>query len=110
MVPSTPVSIPSSVSLAINLIFSVDASMRIHYRMDMVVLLGTALAAILTAAMSFVFSICNFIMNALSVLRHISMAENESSMWISGRKLLRDVGALLTCAFGALKEKNRSSS
>ena len=42
------VSIPSSISLVVNLIWFVVASMRIHSRIGIVVFDGTALSAILT--------------------------------------------------------------
>ena len=45
--PSTFVSIPSSISLPVSLISPVLASIRIHSRMDMVVLEGTAFITIL---------------------------------------------------------------
>ena len=45
---STIVSIPSSISLVVNLIWFVVASMRIHSRIGIVVFDGTALSAILT--------------------------------------------------------------
>ena len=48
IVPSTIVSIPSSISLVVNLIWFVVASMRIHSSIGMVVFDGTALSAILT--------------------------------------------------------------
>ena len=48
MVPSTMVSIPNSISFVVNLISLVDASIRIHSRMDIVVLEGTALREIFT--------------------------------------------------------------
>ena len=44
--PGTTVSIPSSMSFAISLILFPDASIRMHSRMDIVVLLGTALDTI----------------------------------------------------------------
>ena len=46
--PSMIVSIPSSVSLAVSVICPFVVFIRIHSRMDMVVLLGTALETILT--------------------------------------------------------------
>ena len=44
--PSMTVSIPISISLAVSLICPCVASIRIHSRIDMVVLLGTALETI----------------------------------------------------------------
>ena len=46
--PSIRVSIPSSISFAVNLITSVDASTKIHSKIGIVVLEGTALETILT--------------------------------------------------------------
>ena len=46
--PSMVVSIPSSISLAVRVITPLVASIRIHSRIDMVVLLGTALDTICT--------------------------------------------------------------
>ena len=46
--PSTTVSIPSSISLARSFISLPVASIRIHSRIDIVVLLGTAFATIFT--------------------------------------------------------------
>jgi len=42
------VSIPSSISFAVSLISPFEASIRIHSRIDIVVLLGTALETVLT--------------------------------------------------------------
>ena len=55
MVPSIVVSIPSSISFAVNLIVSVVASIKIHSKIGMVVLEGTALETILTPLTKFDF-------------------------------------------------------
>ena len=60
IVPSTFVSIPSSISLAVNLISLVEASIRMHSRIDIVVLEGTALDTILTPFSRFAFEQVNF--------------------------------------------------
>ena len=60
--PSTIVSIPSSISLAVNLISFVEASIRIHSNIDIVVLVGTAFITIPTALFKLLFVKINFIM------------------------------------------------
>ena len=60
--PSTIVSIPSSMSLAVNLIISEEASIRIHSKIFIVVLEGTAFKTILTAFDKLLFVKINFIM------------------------------------------------
>ena len=58
---STMVSIPSSISLAVNLISFVVASIKIHSKMFIVVLAGTAFITMPTALARFVFEKTNFI-------------------------------------------------
>ena len=53
-------SIPNSISLAVNLISLVEASIRMHSRIDIVVLEGTALDTILTPFSRFAFEQVNF--------------------------------------------------
>ena len=53
--PSIDVSIPSSISLAVSLMTSVDASIKIHSRIGIVVFDGTALETILTPFARFCF-------------------------------------------------------
>ena len=55
MSPSIIVSIPNSISLAVNLIISVVASIRIHSRIGIVVLEGTAFDTMLTPFARFDF-------------------------------------------------------
>ena len=62
MVPSIFVSIPSSISLAINLISLAEASIKIHSRIAIVVLVGTAFETILTPRSKFDFEQINFIL------------------------------------------------
>ena len=61
MVPSTMVSIPSSISLAVNLILFVDASIKIHSRIGMVVFPGIAFRTIFTLFKRLLFEHTNFI-------------------------------------------------
>ena len=58
--PSTIVSIPSSISFAVNLISLADASISMHSRMDIVVLEGTALETMLTPLRRFALEQINF--------------------------------------------------
>ena len=58
--PSIVVSIPSSMSLAVSLISPLVASTKIHSRIDIVVLLGTALDTICTPFKRFAFEQTNF--------------------------------------------------
>ena len=55
MSPSIIVSIPSSISFAVNLIISVVASIRIHSSIGIVVFEGTALETMLTPLTKFDF-------------------------------------------------------
>ncbi len=61
ILPSIYVSIPSSISFAINLIVLSLASIKIHSSIDIVVLLGTALDTIWTPLRRFDFEQTNFI-------------------------------------------------
>ena len=60
--PSTIVSIPSSISLPVNLISLVVASIRIHSRIFIVVLVGTAFITIPTALFKFDLVKTNFML------------------------------------------------
>ena len=60
--PSIFVSIPSSISFAVNLMFPVVASIRIHSKIAIVVLDGTAFATILTPFKRFDFEQIIFMM------------------------------------------------
>ena len=62
IVPSIFVSIPSSISLAINFISFVEASIRMHSNIAIVVLVGTALETILTPRNKFDFEQIIFIL------------------------------------------------
>ena len=64
--PSIIVSIPSSMSFASNLISSVEASIRIHSKIAIVVLVGTAFDTILTPCNRFDFEQINFIVSVCS--------------------------------------------
>ena len=63
--PSIRVSIPSSISLAINLISFVDASIRIHSRIAIVVRVGTAFDTMLTPRNKFPFETISFMRKKL---------------------------------------------
>ena len=59
--PSITVSMPSSISLAVSLITPLEASTRMHSRIDMVVLLGTAFDTICNPLKRFDLEHTNFI-------------------------------------------------
>ena len=65
--PSTRVSIPSSISFAINLISFVEASIRIHSSIAIVVRVGTALDTIFTPRNKFDLEQISFMKNSLLV-------------------------------------------
>ena len=62
MVPVTIVSIPSSMSFVVNLMMLEEASIRMHSKIGMVVLFGTALRAMFTLFDKFDFEQMIFIM------------------------------------------------
>ena len=59
--PSIVVSIPNSISFAVSVMESLEAFKRIHSRIDMVVLLGTALETVCTPDKRLAFEQINFI-------------------------------------------------
>ena len=65
IVPSTFVSIPSSISLAVNLISPSVASIRMHSRIDIVVFDDTAFITILIPVIKSDFLQTSFIINLL---------------------------------------------
>ena len=69
--PSMTVSIPSSISLAVSLISPVLVSTRIHSRIDIVVLLGTALETVCTPFKRLDFEHTIFIMCIGSFLVYV---------------------------------------
>ena len=77
--PSIIVSMPSSISLAINLIFLPVASIKIHSRIDIVVLFGTAFETICTPLNRFDLLHINFIWPWLPFFYKIIHKDNIDS-------------------------------